>query len=94
MGKMRKKGKYWGRESEDFSLKWGPNEDQFSSLVLMRTKSSIEDLYGSTEQYVACDLHGLQTISELDNFYHLHLLRLLHLQLSIFITTFYLCSPG
>ena len=24
------------------------NEDHFSSLVLMRTKSSIEDLYGST----------------------------------------------
>ena len=26
----------------------GPNEDHFSSLVLMRTKSSIEDLFATT----------------------------------------------
>ena len=37
------------KENENFSVKWGPNEDHFSSLVLTRTKSSIEDLYGSTE---------------------------------------------
>ena len=28
-------------QTEDFCVKWGPNEDHFSSLVLMRTKSSI-----------------------------------------------------
>ena len=34
-------------ENEAFCVKWGPNEDHFSNLVLMRTKSSIEDFYGS-----------------------------------------------
>ena len=33
--------------------KRGPNEDHFSNLVLMRTKSSIEDLYGSTVYLVS-----------------------------------------
>ena len=42
MGKVRKKGK------KDFCVKVGPNEDQFSSLVLMRTKSLIEYLYAAT----------------------------------------------
>ena len=40
-------------EIEDFCVKWGPNEDHFSSLVLMRTKSSIEDLFATTEFIVA-----------------------------------------
>ena len=35
-------------EDEAFCVKWGLNEDHFSSLVLMRTKSSIEDLFGRT----------------------------------------------
>ena len=57
MASMRKKeklwennGRKWGRrENEDFGAKLGPNEDHFSSLVLMRTKSSIEDLYAATD---------------------------------------------
>ena len=36
-------------ENENFCVKWGLNEDHFSSLVLMRTKSSIEDLSARTE---------------------------------------------
>ena len=36
-------------EDEAFCVKWGLNEDHFSSLVLMRTKSSIEDLYARTD---------------------------------------------
>ena len=36
----------WGRWG--FCVKWGLNEDHFSSLVLMRTKSSIEDIFGRT----------------------------------------------
>ena len=40
-------------ENENFCVKWGLNEDHFSSLVLMRTKSSIEDLYGSTVYLVS-----------------------------------------
>jgi len=38
-------------ENENFCVKWGLNEDHFSSLVLMRTKSSIEDLYARTAVY-------------------------------------------
>ena len=38
-------------ENEDFCVwKWRLNEDHFSSLVLIRTKSSIEDFYGSTDE--------------------------------------------
>ena len=32
------------------------NEDQFSSLVLMRTKSSIEDLFAATAKALKADL--------------------------------------
>ena len=32
-------------ENEDFCVQLQQNEDHFSSLVLMRTKSSIEDFY-------------------------------------------------
>ena len=39
-------------QTEDFCVKWGPNEDHFSSLVLMRTKSSIEDLCASSGYYI------------------------------------------
>ena len=35
-------------ENEIFCVKWGPNEDYFSSLVLMRTKSSIKDHFATT----------------------------------------------
>ena len=35
-------------ENENFCVKWGLSEDHFSSLVLMRTKSSIEDLSART----------------------------------------------
>ena len=35
-------------ENEAFCVKLGLNEDHFSSLVLMRTKSSIEDLFERT----------------------------------------------
>ena len=38
-------------ENEAFCVKWGPNEDHFSSLVLIRTKSSIEDLFATTEYW-------------------------------------------
>ena len=31
-----------------FRVKLGPNEDHFSGLVLMGTKSSIEDLFATT----------------------------------------------
>ena len=40
----------WIQVSYNKMWKWGPNEDHFSSLVLMRTKSSIEDFYGSTDE--------------------------------------------
>ena len=36
-------------ENEALCVKLGPNEDHFSSLVLMRTKSPIEDFYESIE---------------------------------------------
>ena len=35
-------------DNEASCANWELNEDHFGSLVLMRTKSSIEDLYGST----------------------------------------------
>ena len=35
-------------ESEAFCVKRGPNEDHFSNLLLMRTKSSIKDLFTTT----------------------------------------------
>ena len=36
-------------ENETFCVEWGLNEDNFGTLVLMRTKSSIEDLFERTE---------------------------------------------
>ena len=35
--------------NEAFHVKWGLNEDHFSNLVLTRTRSSIKDLFASTE---------------------------------------------
>ena len=44
------------REDEAFCVKWGLNEDHFGSLVLMRTKSSIEDLFERTGYVVGVRL--------------------------------------
>ena len=39
-------------ENENFCVKLGLNEDHFTILVLMRTKSSIEDLCASSGYYI------------------------------------------
>ena len=44
-----------------FEKKGGLNEDHFNSLVLMRNKSSIEDLYASTISHLELPLEAMTT---------------------------------
>ena len=44
-------------ENMDFCVKWEPNEDYFSTLVLMRTKSSIEDISDVVVHWTLYILH-------------------------------------
>ena len=67
-------------KNEAFCVKWGPNEVHFSNLVLMRTKSSIEDLFATTVECASLDsnqfsfhwTHTSATLITRDHFYSIN----------------------